>query len=243
MVACQTTSRTPCSRRKQLKMCEWCGKEPARPRHRLCTIHAEKEAHDRKVTRHAKVNAGLCLYDGCNELANSGYKYCRPHQEAHRVRQNKQNAAKIAKGICISCTSPVGENQKRFCDYHWRIQSKQVRDYLQRQKNRVFEAYGGWICNCCGETTTEFLTIDHINNDGAQHRRQLNGKSMYTWLEKNDYPPGFQVLCMNCNWGKRTHGICPHQLTKNCVMECKASGQQAPHFLKTKYFQCSTALS
>jgi hypothetical protein len=30
-------------------------------------------------------------------------------------------------------------------------------------------------------------------------------------LRKNNFPPGYQVLCMNCNFGKRYSMICPHQ--------------------------------
>jgi len=59
-----------------------------------------------------------------------------------------------------------------------------------------------------------FLSIDHINNDGHKHRRENNirtGEQMYRWLAKNNFPPGFQVLCMNCQWGKRNNnGVCPH---------------------------------
>lgn len=75
----------------------------------------------------------------------------------------------------------------------------------------VMEAYGGAICACCGETTYQFLTIDHIDEDGAAHRKAI-GQHLYRWLIANDYPPGFQVLCMNCNWGKHQNGgICPHK--------------------------------
>ena len=34
---------------------------------------------------------------------------------------------------------------------------------------RVLDHYGR-ACSCCGETEPAFLTIDHVNNDGAEHR-------------------------------------------------------------------------
>lgn len=34
---------------------------------------------------------------------------------------------------------------------------------------------------------------------------------MYKWLVANDFPPGFQVLCANCNMAKDRPGGCPHQ--------------------------------
>jgi hypothetical protein len=76
-------------------------------------------------------------------------------------------------------------------------------------------------CVCCGETILEFLTIDHINNNGAEHRRRV-GPNIYNWLKKNNYPNGYQVLCMNCNWGKRVNGgICPHKDEKKCPIYIK----------------------
>jgi len=97
-----------------------------------------------------------------------------------------------------------------------------VREKRAKIKDIVFAAYGGYKCVCCGETEPMFLTIDHINNDGAKHRRQISGKRhmagyhTYKWLMDNNFPDGFQVLCMNCNHGKRmNNGICPHQVRRN----------------------------
>ncbi|MEK6880755.1 MAG: hypothetical protein AABY22_14145, partial [Nanoarchaeota archaeon] len=61
-----------------------------------------------------------------------------------------------------------------------------------------------------------FLTIDHINGGGHQHRRDRDPgvKSIYLWLQRNNYPPGFQTLCWNCNCGKGIYQFkkCPHVL-------------------------------
>jgi hypothetical protein len=94
-------------------------------------------------------------------------------------------------------------------------------DKRQRTKDAVFAAYGGYVCACCGETQKEFLSLDHINNDGNKHRKGITGKRhfagfhTYSWLAKNGFPSGYQVLCMNCNWGKRFTGICPHKARCN----------------------------
>lgn len=65
---------------------------------------------------------------------------------------------------------------------------------------------------CCGETEPLFLSLDHVNNDGASHRKVIDRRKLYKWLARNHYPSGFQVLCMNCNHGKfRNGGVCPHQ--------------------------------
>ena len=91
-----------------------------------------------------------------------------------------------------------------------------------RVKEAVFGAYGGYVCACCGVGEKAFLTLDHIENDGAQNRRKIAGKrhaagyTTYDWIVKNGFPSGFQVLCMNCNFGKRMNkGVCPHQVRCN----------------------------
>jgi hypothetical protein len=90
--------------------------------------------------------------------------------------------------------------------------SKERQKILDR-KREVLEAYGGCRCVCCDETELAFLSVDHIENNGNLHRKEIGGGGgrLYQWLKKHKYPPGFQVLCMNCQFGKRIHGICPHQ--------------------------------
>lgn len=81
------------------------------------------------------------------------------------------------------------------------------------RKKIVIDHYGG-KCECCGENILEFLTIDHINNDGASHRRELKGKGIkvYKDIIKNNFPKGrFRVLCFNCNITRGFYGYCPHK--------------------------------
>lgn len=59
-------------------------------------------------------------------------------------------------------------------------------------------------CSTCGESRIDCLSIDHIDGGGEKHKRELGiCGPVYNWLKKNDYPPGFQVLCMNCQFIKR----------------------------------------
>ena len=80
---------------------------------------------------------------------------------------------------------------------------------------RALDAHGGPMCACCGEDSLLFLTIDHVNSDGAEHRRQVGGKSgknLARWLGVHRYSEGFQVLCFNCSCGRaRNGGVCPHR--------------------------------
>jgi hypothetical protein len=101
-------------------------------------------------------------------------------------------------------------NACRDCYRH--NQTEHARHRNTRQKRQVFEHYsqGTPRCACCGLTTFEFLSIDHVHGGGAKHRRELKGSSVYSWLVKSYLPVGFQVLCFCCNQAKGYYGRCPH---------------------------------
>lgn len=71
------------------------------------------------------------------------------------------------------------------------------------------------MCVCCGESEMAFLSIDHIDGGGCEHRRQIKSNRIYNWLINNRFPDGFQVLCFNCNFAKHVYGVCPHQTKRN----------------------------
>lgn len=84
----------------------------------------------------------------------------------------------------------------------------------QRTRQAVIEKYGG-KCVCCGLSDWRFLTIDHINNDGASEHGGGRGRprSFYSNLLKIDRRVDLQVLCANCNCAKFWFGVCPHQIS------------------------------
>ena len=85
--------------------------------------------------------------------------------------------------------------------------------YRTKLREEVIAAYGGkCVCPPCGESNVGFLTLDHVNGDGAQHRKILKRKAgIFIWARENGYPPVLQVMCYNCNCGRATNGgQCPH---------------------------------
>lgn len=125
-------------------------------------------------------------------------------------------------GLCRNCPEPLAEGSKIFCTYHrekdrvrGRIKSKKE---IAQLKFAYLEHYGK-TCRCCGESNVEFLTLEHVDGNGNNHRRLLfkhnvGGVHMYRWLKKNNFPKEYAVLCMNCNWAKRISKICPHELRR-----------------------------
>ena len=77
-------------------------------------------------------------------------------------------------------------------------------------RDKAIEKYGS-KCVCCGLAEKPFLTFDHVEGGGRQHRKRLGGFGFLLWMEKNNYPPEIQLLCYNCNGAKRAFGACPHQ--------------------------------
>jgi hypothetical protein len=67
-------------------------------------------------------------------------------------------------------------------------------------------------CPGCVEETIEFLSIDHIGGGGTRHRVHLkrSGSEFYAWLIEHKFPPGYRVLCHNCNHSYGSYGYCPH---------------------------------
>ena len=103
---------------------------------------------------------------------------------------------------------------------------KKISMYQKRYKMKlrllVFRYYskGDIKCACCREKSLEFLTVDHINGDGNIHRRELGhrgGHQMYSWLKNNNFPPGYRILCINCNHSYGVWGYCPHEIPESII--------------------------
>lgn len=82
---------------------------------------------------------------------------------------------------------------------------------LLKLRKDVFSLYGS-KCSCCGETQFEFLTLDHINGGGNQHRKKQTYQQLFYEIRKIGKPnPKYRILCYNCNCAIAYHKICPHQ--------------------------------
>lgn len=154
---------------------------------------------------------GRCLKCGAADRPQDR-RWCRACLDADKKRRTDA----LARGMCAYCdTSPRREGRTQ-CQACYDRYKRHDRVRRERRKDEAFQAYGGYVCACCGERERTFLQIDHVNNNGAEHRKQMgytdgHGR-IFRWLRKENYPPGFQVLCANCNWGKHMNGgTCPHQ--------------------------------
>jgi len=140
-------------------------------------------------------------------------------------RRCQRKTKKLA-GLCVC--GQTAEASKTSCRRCLDLAAKSSRNLRRRNRLIALKHYGIG-CAYCGENLEAFLTIDHINNDGAKHRKELVGKScggvdIGSWLRKNSYPKGFQVLCVNCNHAKGRIG------TKKLVKLLRERGRLRPDF-------------
>jgi hypothetical protein len=92
---------------------------------------------------------------------------------------------------------------------HRRRFSKWHTDYYAKVKYEVLSHYGkgGTLLCCwrgCGCIDPDMLTLDHVENDGAQQRRDglYGGVRGYLQLRRRQYPSGYQTLCANHQFKK-----------------------------------------
>lgn len=125
--------------------------------------------------------------------------------------------------ICISCKTNLQLPKRRYCrrcyaQYikRWRAKNREsMKSYYNIRwaaiRKLVLIKYGN-RCECCGETTDAFLTIDHKNNDGYQDRKTTTQSMLYKRLARNPIDNNYRLLCWNCNCGrsKTRDKICPH---------------------------------
>ena len=163
--------------------------------------------------RRARREQGLCFL--CDNPTADAYVYCQECRDARSITDaakfKKWAEDRRAAGKCRHCYRDTVDG-KALCAVHLeRRRQGHIRKH-RKVKEQVFAAYGGYRCVCCGVTEKEFLHIDHINGNGNEHRRKIateGGSRFYWWLWKNNFPPGFQVLCANCNLARGFHSYCP----------------------------------
>ena len=141
------------------------------------------------------------------------------HQWYHRwhgCRGYLLGADEDSRMICVRCRAAFPGGGLKNCPSCAGKNREKRRLQRERIRAETFQQYGE-LCLCCGETEEAFLTLDHINGDGAAHRLALTGNKtqgghiFYMKLRQQGRPSGLQVLCWNCNAAKQHRGRCPHQ--------------------------------
>lgn len=167
-----------------------------------CRLAARKSHHKNYLINKDKINQRNKNYKLLNEeklkirrhnyYTNNKDKIVAQNKRYYILNKEKKkiyhhnhylkNKDKIGQRMAISASK-----------YHF-MKKLDVISYYSNNKNE---------CAKCGFKDMRALSIDHINGGGRQHTKLING-NLYLWLINNNHPNGFQVLCMNCQYIKRT---------------------------------------
>jgi len=108
------------------------------------------------------------------------------------------------RGFCSTCFLQKAVNGKRSCMKCLVWDRKRARRRVLEIKNEVLSHYGkgkNLLCRAkgCLVSNIYMLTLDHIDGGGSLERKETGrlGWMFYTWLKKQNFPSGFQTLCMN----------------------------------------------
>jgi hypothetical protein len=113
-------------------------------------------------------------------LNEAGRRWCKRHPEIRREAMKRW--------------------EEKYPEKRRKIRRKWQKKHRRMIRQAVFNHYGR-VCKLCGETDFSKLEIDHVYENGKEHRKKsgLGGHSFYYWLVKNNFPDGFQTLCGKCN--------------------------------------------
>lgn len=205
------TNREIYQRRLEQKKCGVCVCASPMPEaqgsKKTCDRCLANVRHHGNRTRAQRRLQGLCSH--CGAPAAPHRKMCAACLELAKTRYQDRKQS----GACTRCGAAPA-TMKAMCAGCSEKSKRKLRDWRDRLMVEVMNAYGGCVCRCCGETRVAFLTLDHIGGGGNRHRaamKEERNTDIYTWVKKRRFPPGFQVLCMNCNWARGKYGECPHQ--------------------------------
>jgi len=138
--------------------------------------------------------------------AQDKYNQSEKGKLAHKIWRQSEKG----KAICKVHKDRWNKSEKGLLNSRNRAKRLRV-----KQRDILLGHYGGSPpkCACCGEPNKEFLAIDHIDGGGNRHRKIIKGggRAFYQSLIRDKFPPGFRVLCHNCNQSFGLYDYCPHQ--------------------------------
>lgn len=207
-LAARTRKKLLRERRKAGGLCVFCGSIAVVGKIDCARCHA-LALNSSKKSKDKCRSLSLCTRCG-KDVTYQKYRIC---QECRRKELARRRLAYLEQGLCKTCgKNPIRTPETTLCQLCVDRLKSNHKMRKSRLRREIVDHYGA-CCACCGETQYEFLTIDHVNNDGAVHKRVV-GRDTYSvlrWIKANDFPNSIQILCYNCNCVRNTYGYCPHQ--------------------------------
>ena len=199
-------------------------------------VKARKRMFDSRPENRAKRKEYLKEYYSRPEVKSYCSAKAKEHNARHEIKARRKLLSARPENVAKRKeyrSSPKGKatakaynrssiGKARFKKFKDKPETKAKRvNQREKLKLEVFSWYSKFhsnsdipCCRCCKESNhIEFLQVDHVL--GKKHlpekEEKLHGTYLHKWLKQHDYPPGFQVLCANCNFAKGMYGKCPHE--------------------------------
>ena len=198
--SCAETDKVARQRRSEKRkitgVCTSCS-QPAKEGRALCQTCIDKRSKVSMERYHRNRAAGVCPYCG-GEI--NGEFMCAKCRTTHQKGSLDWYHRQVTSGCCTRCGDPH-TGTGRYCPDCSEKAKREVKRWSDQVRDETFQAYGGAVCVRCGNIDPDVLQIDHIDGGGTQHRKKI-GEPLTRWLRKQGFPPGYQVLCANCNTKK-----------------------------------------
>jgi hypothetical protein len=165
---------------------------------------AKRKAHDSRPEEKAKKKAYNATYRKRPEV--KAYEKSRGLDPKRKAYQKKLHSRP--------------DLRKRYAKTKKNIRMQVLQTYSKRLSNSDVPC-----CNCCNKNShSDFLAIDHIAGRKQMdsepelvkigYSSKLLNHQLIKWIIENNFPSGFQILCVNCNLAKgmtKNNNQCPHE--------------------------------
>jgi len=167
-------------------VCIDCGKE--------CKRTGNRQKRCSKCRRFNKLAGYRKRYrEKVEEFAKQGLDYNHIHSHSYNSEYYKKHKKRI------------DLNNKRCYLKTRDVLRKQAFEVLADKKGITCIKHSEWGC-CQNSSDLDILQIDHIEDDGATHRKKIGtGNTFYRWVINNpkEARKKLQILCANAQWKKR----------------------------------------
>lgn len=95
------------------------------------------------------------------------------------------------------------ENMRRYRMEDPEKYREQTKEHKRKIRERLLDMYGRQ-CAICGFSDVRALTLDHVNQNGNEERKQYGERGVYRRALTEYRPDEYRTLCMNCQFIERS---------------------------------------
>jgi len=178
------------------------------------------KAKKREYSKKPEVIARKKEYEARPEVKAKRKEYEASPERKARIKERESRPEAIARKKEYRARPEVKAKRSKYAKEKKDVEKMEV--YLHYSK--IHSNSDIPCCRCCGlNSHIEFLSLDHIGGRKkmdselelvkAGYSSKFKIHQLMLWIIKNNFPIGFQILCLNCNFAKghSKDNKCPHE--------------------------------